>query len=80
MEKSRHGQIVWMRKLEQLVKRMTFFNQSGAERMQCLQVYPYRLIVQQNCEDGQVITLARGHARVRFTIHAHAATCVPRSL
>jgi len=48
--------------------------------MQRLQVYSYRLIVQQNREDRQVITLARGHARVRFTIHAHAATCVPRSL
>lgn len=52
----------------------------SSDGIQRLQVYPYRLIVQQNREDRQVITLARGHARVRFTVHAHAATCVPRSL
>ena len=42
--------------------------------------YSYRLIVQQNREDRQVVTLARGHVRVRFTFYAHAAACVPHSL
>ena len=68
------------RKLEQLVKRMNFLIKVGLKDCNVHKTYSYRLIVQQNREDRQVVTLARGHARVRFTFYAHAATCVPGSL
>ena len=68
------------RKQEQLVKRMNFLIKVKLKDCNVYKAYSYRLIVQQNREDRQVVTLARGHARVRFTFYAHAAACVPHSL
>lgn len=67
------------RKLEQLVKIINFLIKVGLKDYSVYEEYSYRLIVQQDREDRQVVTLARGHARVRFTFHAHAASCKPRS-
>ena len=68
------------RKLEQLVKRIDFWSKEELKDCNVYEAYSYRLIVEQNCEDRQVVTLARGHARVRFTFYPLAATCVPRPL
>ena len=40
----------------------------------------YRLVVQQNWKNRQVVTFTRGWTRVWLMIHAHASTCLPRSV
>ena len=59
---------------------MKFLSKEELKDCNVYEARSHRLIVQQNREDRQMVTLTRGHTRVRFTFHPLAATCVPCSL